>query len=239
MKISDFGVAEQLDPFAADDSCVTSQGSPAFQPPEVANGVDVFSGYKLDVWACGVTLFNLVTGGYPFEGDNIYKLFECIGKGEPQIPDTIVAPMRELVEGLLLKDFTERFSISRIRETAWFKTKCYCIGKKVGFPVLDSHPDADTVTEDNVNSMTTIASLEMYNTGNYVLVTNDNKAGTGDGATTSTLLDNNYSFLRRESPPTPSSSCESGVAVGEGLSKKKSTKSNNHRKFTPSSCKPM
>jgi len=42
--------------FAADDLCRTSQGSPAFQPPEIANGDDTFSGFKVDIWSAGVTL---------------------------------------------------------------------------------------------------------------------------------------------------------------------------------------
>jgi len=45
--------------FAADDSCRTSQGSPAFQPPEIANGDDTFSGFKVDIWSSGVTLLVL------------------------------------------------------------------------------------------------------------------------------------------------------------------------------------
>nr|XP_054764208.1 serine/threonine-protein kinase STK11-like [Lytechinus pictus] len=56
LKISDFGVAELLDQFTEDDACRTSQGSPAFQPPEIANGQDVFSGFKVDIWSSGVTL---------------------------------------------------------------------------------------------------------------------------------------------------------------------------------------
>ncbi|KXJ13911.1 Serine/threonine-protein kinase STK11 [Exaiptasia diaphana] len=43
--------------FAPDDTCRTSQGSPAFQPPEIANGVETFSGFKVDIWASGVTLW--------------------------------------------------------------------------------------------------------------------------------------------------------------------------------------
>lgn len=30
--------------------------------------------------------YNITTGLYPFEGDNIYKLFENIGKGDYTIP---------------------------------------------------------------------------------------------------------------------------------------------------------
>lgn len=80
LKISDFGVAEKLDCFAPDDRCTKGQGlkrnfiiycwsnasniiykincsgSPAFQPPEIANGHESFSGFKVDVWSAGVTL---------------------------------------------------------------------------------------------------------------------------------------------------------------------------------------
>jgi serine/threonine protein kinase len=43
LKITDLGVAEELDLFAADDLCTHGQGTPKFQPPEIAAGqVDVF-----------------------------------------------------------------------------------------------------------------------------------------------------------------------------------------------------
>ncbi|XP_038597720.1 serine/threonine-protein kinase STK11-like, partial [Tachyglossus aculeatus] len=55
LKISDLGVAEALNPFIEDDTCRTSQGSPAFQPPEIANGLETFSGFKMDIWSAGIT----------------------------------------------------------------------------------------------------------------------------------------------------------------------------------------
>ncbi|XP_072924358.1 serine/threonine-protein kinase STK11 isoform X3 [Hemitrygon akajei] len=99
LKISDLGVAEALHPFAEDDTCRTSQGSPAFQPPEIANGLDTFSGFKVDIWSAGVTLYNITTGLYPFEGDNIYKLFENIGKGEYTIPEECGPLLTDLLRG--------------------------------------------------------------------------------------------------------------------------------------------
>ena len=56
VKITDFGVAEELDQFSQTDLCYTSQGSPAFQPPEIASYLDSWSGFKVDIWASGVTL---------------------------------------------------------------------------------------------------------------------------------------------------------------------------------------
>ena len=42
--------------FERSDHCSTCQGSPAFQPPEIASGQDSWSGFKADIWATGITL---------------------------------------------------------------------------------------------------------------------------------------------------------------------------------------
>lgn len=119
LKISDLGVAEALDMFAKDDTCTTGQGSPAFQPPEIANGCETFAGFKVDIWSSGVTLYNITTGEYPFEGDNIYKLYENIGKGEYTIPAVIEDTLKSLLEGMLQKEVDKRFTLQQIRQHAW------------------------------------------------------------------------------------------------------------------------
>ncbi|XP_076266657.1 serine/threonine-protein kinase STK11-like isoform X1 [Rhynchophorus ferrugineus] len=123
LKISDFGVAETIDLFAKDDTCYIGQGSPAFQPPEIANGAESFPGFKVDIWSSGVTLYNIMTGKYPFEGDNIYRLFENIGNGDFKIPDEIQDPLRNLLAGMLKKDPTERLSLRQIRQHPWLTRK--------------------------------------------------------------------------------------------------------------------
>ncbi|EFA10720.1 polarization-related protein LKB1 [Tribolium castaneum] len=136
LKISDLGVAETIDFFAIDDTCVQGQGSPAFQPPEIANGLDSFPGFKVDVWSSGVSLYNFVTGEYPFEGDSIYKLFENIGKGEFTIPDYIEDPLRDLLLGMLRKDPEERLSLQQIRQHMWFSRRPPVTAPPVPIPPL-------------------------------------------------------------------------------------------------------
>ena len=46
-----------------------------------------------------VSRYNITTGKYPFEGDNIYKLFENIGKGEYTIPDDVEPLLANLIQG--------------------------------------------------------------------------------------------------------------------------------------------
>ena len=46
--------------------------------------------------------YNITTGLYPFEGDNIYKLFENIGKGDYTIPGDCGPPLSDLLRGKAL-----------------------------------------------------------------------------------------------------------------------------------------
>lgn len=47
--------------------------------------------------------YNITTGLYPFEGDNIYKLFENIGKGDYTIPGDCGPPLSDLLRGEALR----------------------------------------------------------------------------------------------------------------------------------------
>lgn len=169
LKISDFGVAEQLDIFAQDDTCFTSQGSPAFQPPEIANGVDQFCGFKVDIWASGVTLFNILTGKYPFEGESIYRLFENIGKGDLVIPSEVDDTLGSLLKGMLDKDFDVRFTIQEIRRHLWFRKKPLKSKNWVPFPPLAG------CENDPHRNTTVVPFLEILHepTGSVILADED------------------------------------------------------------------
>ena len=43
--------------------------------------------------------FNILTGKYPFEGENIYRLFENIANGELVIPDGVEENLANLLKG--------------------------------------------------------------------------------------------------------------------------------------------
>ncbi|KAK9718441.1 Protein kinase domain [Popillia japonica] len=150
LKISDLGVAETIDLFAEDDTCHNGQGSPAFQPPEIANGLESFPGYKVDIWSAGVTLYNVTTGIYPFEGNNIYRLFENIGTGKFTIPAEIEEPLKDLLLGMLRIDPQNRFSIQDIKKHAWFLQRPPRLGEEVPIPPLRG---------DELHSMTVLPYL--------------------------------------------------------------------------------
>jgi len=140
LKIADFGVCEQLDLFAADDTIVTSQGTPAFQPPEVANGWEKFAGFKIDVWSCGITLYNFSTGEYPFEGETIFKLFENIGKGDFSVPSYVDRVLESLLRSMLAKEPGDRPDIRTIQQHDWCRKRFPRTGKAVSAPPHDGDP---------------------------------------------------------------------------------------------------
>ncbi|XP_076662729.1 lkb1/serine/threonine kinase 11 isoform X1 [Andrena cerasifolii] len=156
LKISDFGVAEALDMFSEDDTCKMGQGSPAFQPPEIANGCETFSGFKVDIWSSGVTLYNIITGQYPFQGDNIYKLYENIGKGEYTIPEEVEEPLKSLIQGMLQKDADKRFTLKEVKKHPWTICRHPRNQEEVPIPSLKGH---------KWHSMTVLPYLMEYHYG--------------------------------------------------------------------------
>lgn len=96
-------------------------GTPAFQPPEIAQGQDRFHGFKVDVWASGITLFRFVTGFYPFEGENVYILYENISKAVLQVPDDLDELLQSLLKGLLERDVKQRLSIAEAKNHQWVR----------------------------------------------------------------------------------------------------------------------
>jgi len=153
LKISDFGVAEALNKYTQNDNCCTSQGTPAFQPPEIANGKHSFSGFKVDIWSAGVTLYNFTTGKYPFDGSNIYKLFENISAGKYSIPKSLDNNLTSLLNSLLEYDADKRFSLKQIKEHNWFKRRHLKLQPAVPIP-------SDRNSGDSLRAMTVIPYLE-------------------------------------------------------------------------------
>ncbi|KAL4236957.1 Serine/threonine-protein kinase stk11 [Mactra antiquata] len=160
LKITDLGVAEALDMFSKDDTCKTSQGSPAFQPPEIANGLETFQGFKVDIWSAGVTLYNMTTGLYPFEGENVYRLFENIGKGEYTIPDTVDKMLSSLLTEMLQYQASKRITIAEIKQHDWYRKKFPRTCDIVPFPC---HPELD----DQLRCMTVLPYIEDLHLGMY------------------------------------------------------------------------
>ncbi|WP_162669413.1 serine/threonine protein kinase [Gemmata massiliana] len=89
--VADFGLAKCID----DDSDLTYTGLPIgtrqYMSPEQTFGKKGNLTAGCDVWALGVTLYELLTGQRPFIDDGITDVYHCIRTAEPK-PITVLSP---------------------------------------------------------------------------------------------------------------------------------------------------
>jgi eukaryotic-like serine/threonine-protein kinase len=109
LKITDFGIARLIDVGRTRTGIVL--GTPAFMSPEQLDGKNV-NGHT-DLFALGVSLYQLLTGHLPFRGASMTKLMFVIAN-EPHQSVTEVRPdlpglLNAIVDRALAKDPTERF----------------------------------------------------------------------------------------------------------------------------------
>jgi serine/threonine protein kinase len=120
IKVLDFGIAKTLDPEPSDTFALTSSedvrlGSPTYMPPEqLQNPRDVDS--RADIWALGVTLHELVSGGPPFQAQSYAELLSRILSAPPEslksriVDLALPAGLCDIVAKCLEKNRDSRYS---------------------------------------------------------------------------------------------------------------------------------
>jgi serine/threonine-protein kinase len=125
VKVTDFGVASLTDDSRTRTGTVL--GTPSYMSPEQINGQRVDG--RADIFSLGVTLYELLTGTLPFQGDNLSALFNKILHQPPPSlrktrADTPIALSR-LVGRAMRKEPDKRFqtagelvrALSRLQES--------------------------------------------------------------------------------------------------------------------------
>jgi serine/threonine-protein kinase len=115
VKVLDFGLAKLLVDPVPDEvtlSAVTAPavllGTPAYMAPEQAQGRSVDR--RVDVWAFGVVLYEMVTGERPFRGASLQETLAAVLTADPQWAG--VSPMVQP----LLRACLERDPLKRLRD---------------------------------------------------------------------------------------------------------------------------
>ncbi|MBA0712033.1 hypothetical protein Golax_011158 [Gossypium laxum] len=122
LKICDFGYSKSSVLHSQPKSTV---GTPAYIAPEVLLKKE-YDGKIADVWSCGVTLYVMLVGAYPFEDPedpkNFHKTIHRILNVQYSIPDYVhISPeCRHLISRIFVADPSKRISIPEIRNHEWF-----------------------------------------------------------------------------------------------------------------------
>jgi serine/threonine-protein kinase len=91
----DFGISKVLE--AGREGLTAAKGTPQYMPPEQILGREVDG--RTDLYALGITLFELVTGRRPFVGDDVVdqQLHAPLPDPrilQPSVPETLVEVIR-------------------------------------------------------------------------------------------------------------------------------------------------
>ena len=125
LKICDFGYSKSALLHSQPKSTV---GTPAYIAPEVLSRKE-YDGKIADVWSCGVTLFVMLVGAYPFEDPedprNFRKTIGRIIGVQYSIPDyvRVSAECRNLLSRIFVADPAKRITIPEIKQNPWFLKK--------------------------------------------------------------------------------------------------------------------
>jgi serine/threonine protein kinase len=117
-KLIDFGIAKARDRVAEDTNAGLLKGKIHYMAPEQANGSDVDR--RADLWAIGATLYHLLTGRPPFEGENQLATLHLLTSGKPPapLPPFVPRAVAEVVERSLAFDANERYATAADMQAA-------------------------------------------------------------------------------------------------------------------------
>lgn len=122
VKICDFGYSKSSVLHSQPKSAV---GTPAYIAPEVLSKRE-YDGKIADVWSCGVTLYVMLFGAYPFEDPadpkNFKKSLARILSVQYSIPENIPISMecRHLLSRIFVANPEKRTKIPEIKTHPWF-----------------------------------------------------------------------------------------------------------------------
>ena len=113
-KVLDFGISKIIDEISPEDRTQTGVivGTPHYMAPEQIIGSRELDG-RVDVWALGVMLFELMTGQLPFGSRDDGRIFMRIALGEPARLETLVPTVSKdiarIVQRCLRRNIGERY----------------------------------------------------------------------------------------------------------------------------------
>ncbi len=102
-KITDFGLAKQLDPAASQTQSGAVMGTPSYMAPEQAVGEPRAIGPAADVYALGAILYEMLTGRPPFRGASAFDTLEQLRVQEPVPPRRLQPRLPRDLETICLK----------------------------------------------------------------------------------------------------------------------------------------
>lgn len=113
LKLTDFGLAKKVDNIS-EDFCSTWCGTTEYLAPEIIN--DTYYNYKIDNWALGILLYELIIGVSPFESTKRKKTLRKIVKCNYSSSSIKNNLFKNIIQLLLVTDYEKRAELLSIKD---------------------------------------------------------------------------------------------------------------------------
>jgi len=122
VKLADFGFANHIKT-EADKMLSSFVGTPYYIAPEML--LSKGHGRPVDIWACGVVLYILLSGKFPFGGETEKEYYARVLQREVYFPSAewkgVSPEAKNLVSGMLTKDPSRRLDAEECLRHPWLK----------------------------------------------------------------------------------------------------------------------
>jgi eukaryotic-like serine/threonine-protein kinase len=178
VKLVDFGLAKAASQIEQTDPGVV-KGKFSYLSPEAASGLDV--DYHTDIFACGIILFEMLSGRRLFYGETDYQTVELVRQARvpslPALNPEIPTELDQIVRRALARDIDQRyqhayemqdalaqFLFSRSlkvtsRDIAWLVRECLAEHQKTAPPIVQAGSVIDTLIQEEIIKFTSVDSL--------------------------------------------------------------------------------
>lgn len=119
VKLIDFGLSKKFNDIQKSRT-YTVWGTPGYMSPEVllGNGYD----YKADIWALGITIWEVLGGAIPFYSSDPVKIHTKVVHNEYSMPKNLSITMKDLIQKIFVCFPEDRISIPEIMAHPAFAT---------------------------------------------------------------------------------------------------------------------
>lgn len=93
-------------------------GTPIYYAPEIF--IKSVYNFKVDIWACGVCFFRLVTGRFPYTAKNLTDLKRNVWTKHTSYPPCISPTLKDLIKKMLRKNKFNRYDIDQVLKHPFF-----------------------------------------------------------------------------------------------------------------------
>ncbi|GAX75067.1 hypothetical protein CEUSTIGMA_g2511.t1 [Chlamydomonas eustigma] len=186
LKICDFGYSKS----ALDSQPKSTVGTPAYIAPEVLHRKE-YDGKAADVWSCGVTLFVMLVGAYPFEDPadprNFRKTIQRIMSVTYSFPpgNNLSIEVQDLFSKIFVADPSKRIGISQICQHSWFLKN---LPSDLADPTYYARRPQPLQSLEEIRSMIELARIRPEPMPTGMMLTQEQHAVSG-GAAESTYMD--------------------------------------------------